>query len=152
MLCVIWRARKYRWTCATTTLENINIYLYRMSLRLVLFVILLWPLKIQFDQWFFYFSVHGDRKRNIYLQCWWVTESFQIKGRQPLTEKLLESIRSSKSKNNRKVCFKERFSTCKFKMNTLNIGKAKLYSIVWFKVILFTYIYYRNISFSLKMM
>ena len=46
LLCVIWLARKYRWTCATTTIENINIYLYRMLLRLVLYVILLWPSKI----------------------------------------------------------------------------------------------------------
>ena len=61
---------------------------------------LIWPVV-------FYFSVHGDRKRNIYLQHWWVTEWLQIKERQPLTEKLLESIKSSKSKNNRKFALRK---------------------------------------------
>ena len=62
---------------------------------------LIWPMV-------FYFSIHGDRKRNnIYLQHWWVTESHQIKERQPLTETLLESIKSSKSKNNRKFALRK---------------------------------------------
>ena len=40
-------------------------------IRLVLFIVLLLPPKILFDQWFFYFSFHGDQQRNnIYLQCW----------------------------------------------------------------------------------
>ena len=62
---------------------------------------LIWPVV-------FYFSVHGDWKwNNIYLQHWWVTESLQIKERQPLTDKLLESIKSSKSKNNRKFALRK---------------------------------------------
>ena len=40
------------------------------AVRIVLFVALLWPPKIYFDRWFFYFSVHGERQRNIYLQRW----------------------------------------------------------------------------------
>ena len=40
-------------------------------IRLVLFIVLLLPPKKFFDQWFFYFSFHGDQQRdNIYLQCW----------------------------------------------------------------------------------
>ena len=40
------------------------------AVRVVLLVALLWPPKIYFDRWFFYFSVYGDRQRNIYLQRW----------------------------------------------------------------------------------
>ena len=62
---------------------------------------LIWPVV-------FYFFVHDDWKRNnIYLQHWWVTESLQIKERQSLTETLLESIKSSKSKNNRKFALRK---------------------------------------------
>ena len=50
----------------TSTLTFINI---ENVVKLVLFV-LLWQPKIWFDQWSFYFSVHGDWQRNnIYLQC-----------------------------------------------------------------------------------
>ena len=49
--------------------QYINIYLHRESRQdLLWFDILLWPPKIQFDWWFFYFSVHGDWQRIIYLQ------------------------------------------------------------------------------------
>ena len=49
--------------------QCINIYLMENVLRLVLFVVLLLPLKIFFDLWLFGVSVYGDWCRNnIYLQ------------------------------------------------------------------------------------
>ena len=51
------------------TTSDIKFIYVENVVRLVLFVVLLWPPKIWFDRWFFYFSVHGDRQRNnIYLQ------------------------------------------------------------------------------------
>ena len=65
---------------------------------------LIWPVA-------FLFSCCSDggqkRNNNTYLQHWWVKESLQIKVRQPLTEKLLESTKSSKSNNNRKFALRK---------------------------------------------
>ena len=43
--------------------QYIYIYLQRECHKISLLIVLLWLLKIIFDQWFFYFSVHGDRQR-----------------------------------------------------------------------------------------
>ena len=57
--------------CSGNIWTNTLTFIYRENVvRLPLFV-LLWPIKILFDQWFFYFSVHGGWQRiNIYMQHW----------------------------------------------------------------------------------
>ena len=69
---IFWLDSKYcRWNCSNIWTNTLTFIYQENVVRLVLFAVLLWPPNISFDQWFFYFSIHGEWQRNnIYLQCW----------------------------------------------------------------------------------